>query len=378
MLQDAPRTSSVVVDCFAGPGGWTTGLLDAGWDDVVGVELDADACATREAAGHRVVRADVAVIEPQDVAPGPVAGLTSSPPCQPFSIAGHGAGRKELARLGAAVSACRDGWSPPGCAWAEPGTPLVLEPLRWVWALRPGWVACEQVPPVLPLWEQIAEVLRGWGYRAACAVVNCADLGLPQTRRRALLVASRTGPATLPEPTHTDGVADSAPLFGEPRLPWVPVRDVLGFGRDSGAVLRTGTNSMVTGRTLADLLPYERSVDQPAPTVDAKALWAWKVGSPRSFPPSRPRGGGTRPDPAPEDALFEVDRLAPRPTPATPVGEPPRHVTLAELGEVQGFPPGYPFAGNGASVARQVGNAVPPPLASAVVQALAPRRADGR
>ena len=55
--------TGLVLEGFAGPGGWSTGLRWAGWTgDAVGIELDADACRTAQAAGHARIQADVAAI----------------------------------------------------------------------------------------------------------------------------------------------------------------------------------------------------------------------------------------------------------------------------------------------------------------------------
>jgi len=74
-----------VVDCFAGPGGWSEGMASIGIR-AVGLELDGDACRTRVAAGHRTVLADVTAYPPE--AFRGFDGLVASPPCQAFSAAG--------------------------------------------------------------------------------------------------------------------------------------------------------------------------------------------------------------------------------------------------------------------------------------------------
>jgi DNA (cytosine-5)-methyltransferase 1 len=81
--------SGTVVDLFAGPGGWSEGLRALSIADL-GIELDAAACATREAAGHRTVQADVSRFDP--AALGEVWGLLGSPPCISFSAAGTAPG----------------------------------------------------------------------------------------------------------------------------------------------------------------------------------------------------------------------------------------------------------------------------------------------
>ena len=68
--------------------------------------------------------------------------------------------------------------------WSE-GLRLLAEPMRWLAGLRPGWVCLEEVPDVLPLWKQYALYLQQWGYNTWTGVLNAADYGVPQTRKRA-------------------------------------------------------------------------------------------------------------------------------------------------------------------------------------------------
>jgi site-specific DNA-cytosine methylase len=139
-----------VVDLFAGPGGWDLGARQVGLEPV-GLELDAVACATRAAAGLLTLRADVTRYPPEAFAG--VEGLLASPPCPDFSQAGNRAGIDgDTGRL----------------MWEVP---------RWVEALRPRWVACEQVPPALPWWERFGRDLERLGYRWWAGVLNAADFG---------------------------------------------------------------------------------------------------------------------------------------------------------------------------------------------------------
>ena len=80
----------IVLGTFAGPGGWAVAAAALGIPEV-GIELDAAACRTRAAAGHKTIRADVATV-PLDRLPGKVWGHVSSPPCTTFSAAGKRAG----------------------------------------------------------------------------------------------------------------------------------------------------------------------------------------------------------------------------------------------------------------------------------------------
>lgn len=215
------------IDLFAGPGGWDEGIRSLGIQPL-GIELDEAACLTRDAASHRTLRADVATLNPLDFAPCDL--LIASPPCQAFSTAGKGDGHRDVPLImecARALGAGDDIRKQAGALLADKRSILVVEPLRWALALKPAHVALEQVPPVLPLWEAFADILRHHGYSAWAGVLNAADYGVPQTRRRAILMASLTGWVHPPAPTHTKGGAHT--LDGE-LLPWVSMAEALGWG----------------------------------------------------------------------------------------------------------------------------------------------------
>lgn len=322
--------SGHAVDPYGGPGGWAEGLLLLGLPEV-GVELDPWACATRRAAGHPVIRADVTRF-PLDHLTGRVEGLCISPPCQAFSTAGNGLGRDYTDELVADIHAGR---------WVTSHYPErvrhVLEVGRWVTALRPRWVAAEQVPPVLPLWDAYRQVLARLGYSTWAGVLCAADYGVPQTRRRAILMASLDRTVHPPAPTHTEGGAST--LFGD-LAPWVSMAEALGW----------------TG--------------EPAPTLTgiagAKSQWVWErpattvAGDPRITARCHHDDGTQGANAKTTDQVRAGDYD----------GTEPVRLTLTEALILQGFPPDYPVQGTKTAQFRQVGDAVPPPLAAAVVAAL--------
>jgi len=254
-----------VVDLFSGGRGWDVGGAELGLDPL-GVEVDDAACATSIAAGFRTLRADVAALDPADFAP--VWGLIASPPCQAFSMAGGGAGRRALSAYEEAIERWLEG-KPPSReeldeACEDPRGHLVLEPLRWTLALRPTWVVLEQVEPVLPLWEAMAVGLRRLGYSVWTGVMRAEQYGVPQTRRRAILIARCDGvDARQPPPTHQRYIAprhrtrQMEPLFEAPDagriveraeehlLPWISMAEALGWGmtaRPTHTVTAGGTS----------------------------------------------------------------------------------------------------------------------------------------
>jgi len=170
-------------------------------------------------------------------------------------------------------------------------------------------------------------------------VLDCADYGVPQHRERTIIVARRDGgPVVWPAPTHTDGGG----LFTRP---WVTLADVVPRLRN----MEWGWDRTVSG-------------ENPAPTVLSHRNPRWSCGQwwltrpattiacgPNVMAPGRhdPNVSGSQ--------MLGAIRLEPD-----------------ELAALQSFPPGYRFAGSKTSVCRQIGNAVPAPLARVVAAANRP------
>jgi DNA (cytosine-5)-methyltransferase 1 len=225
------RQSGRIIDLFAGAGGWEQALacLDL---QAIGIETSEHACDTARAAGFERLQTDVAELDPLSL--GPVWGLVGSPPCQAYSTAGKGLGRMDkpivvaCAHELAAGNDSRKAWR-EGCR--DPRSLLTVEPLRYILALRPRWVALEQVPAVLELWSTFAALLVPLGYHTATGVLSAERYGVPQTRKRAFLIASLDGPVAMPEPTHRsyNPRRTEVPVEEESLLPWVSMAQALGW-----------------------------------------------------------------------------------------------------------------------------------------------------
>lgn len=164
------------LDLFAGPGGWDYAAAGLGLDPL-GIEHDDAACATRAAAGLRTVQADVSALDPDDF--GPVDLLIASPPCQAWSMAGKRGGEADKGLVYELTDHIAQGREivNPITGWEDERSKLVTEPLRWALALRPRYIALEQVPPVLDYWKHIAEILRGEGYSAWAGILEAERYG---------------------------------------------------------------------------------------------------------------------------------------------------------------------------------------------------------
>ncbi len=359
----------MIVDPFAGgAGGWDWATLSLGLGDPIGIEMDASACALRAATGLRTIRADVATF-PLDHLP-PVTGLMAGPPCQSFSCAGQ---RKGL---------------------LDPRGRLVYEPLRWAKALRPEWIACEQVKEVLPIWRQIRDELVALGYSAWCGALDAASYGTPQHRLRAILIASRVAEVQPPTPTH--GRTGDGALWGAGVKPLVTMADALGwtgatvdtqhgngrrFAADCGpsrSVVRASKDWLIdSGQNSRDkkgkATRYIRSVDRPAMTVATQSHSQWRLRPPGRSYDTAPRTAELT-EPAPTVALGHnaSSWCWERPNESIPI-------ELWELGVLQDFPADHPWhaAGTKEAQARCIGNAIPVRLARAVLGVVAGAEAKG-
>ena len=341
-------TNADVVELFAGPGGSSQGLRDAGFTGShIGIEWDTDACNTAEAAGHRRLQADVSTINPHRFAK--VQGQVASPPCQGFSPAGKGKGRRDALLMLDAIAKVNTlddvvaGIDFLHEHMTDDRSVFALEPLRFALALTPSWVMWEQVPAVLPIWEACAGVLRRIGYTVDTGILQAEQFGVPQTRKRAILVAHApwiATPAKLPTPTHSryhprhPGKLDG----GVPK--WVSIADTFGWNPEDHAGLQFA-GAGATAQFTAQQRP--REITEPAHTITGKGTAAW-------IPTVRANAGGMEPGGFVWHSPTES-----------------RRVTVEEAARLQTFPDGYPWSGNKTERYRQVGDAVPPRLAAAVL-----------
>jgi len=369
---DAP-----IVDLFAGPGGWDEGAAIIGVTNTYGLEFEANACRTAEAAGHARMLGDLSAVDPTDYRPA--VGLIASPPCQAWSRAG-----KQQAYLDR--DACHDlvwayahgvGADIIDHEWHDPRSRLVAEPMRWIVGLEPEWLVLEEVPTVLDLWQSYARELDRLGYSTWTGVLNAADYGVPQTRKRAILIASRLRPVGRPEPTHSkDGclltepwrtmehvapegvdafaatnirpntavrkVTESAPTlaFGHERPRWITMAEALGWGMTTRPSLTVTGGGGDTGGAE----PFGNQARQRMKRELEEGRWAYDRPDIIAAPGWRKPGDGPR-----QNAAGSV------------------RVEAWEAGVLQSFRSDYPWQGAKTRQYQQIGNAVPPRLAAHVI-----------
>lgn len=176
------------IDLFSGCGGQTEGLHQAGFDTKVAIEIVDDAVLAFKM-NHKkteVIKRDIRLISADEIREKlkgePLHLLAGCPPCQGFS---------SIRRLNRKESIGDDRNS------------LVLEYLRLVEELQPLTIMMENVPGLIDydLFKQVLARLKELGYNPKVEVVNVKDYGVPQKRRRMIMVGSLLGNINVAKPT---------------------------------------------------------------------------------------------------------------------------------------------------------------------------------
>lgn len=339
-----------LIDLFSGAGGMTLGFTDdrfcGGFECVLSVDNDAAAMATHKAA--YAAPGIVGNIEDwlesnPDIPQADV--VIGGPPCQGFSLLNKnrvGDGRRAL-------------WEPYMDVVERCGATMFV---------------MENVPELLRSFEfnDVAKRAKKMGFSLIHDVVNAADYGAPQTRKRAIIIGWKKGSAgvpTLPQQTHSkDGksfpawrcVRDAIADLPDPE--GVEIRNCppplnLHFGRNPTQVSIERYRAVPAGGNRFDL---QRNAPEITP-----ACWIRKT------------SGGTdlfgrlwwdRPSVTIRTEFFKPEKgryLHP---------EKHRPITHREAARLMGFPDDFPFVGSKTEIARQIGNAVPPPLAGAIAKVI--------
>jgi DNA (cytosine-5)-methyltransferase 1 len=306
-----PRNRLTVFELCAGAGGQALGLEQAGFEHKALIEIDPDACRTlrHNRPGWHVVQGDIATFDAK-----PYRGIdlvAGGLPCPPFSVAGRQRGEADERNLFPAA-------------------------FRLIQEAQPKAVMIENVRGLLDkrfayYRELIAERLRSLGYETRFELLNGADFGVPQNRPRVFIIGLRPEYSCafkMPAKTPRDCTAGDA-LY---------------------SLMKAGGWSGVDD--------WRKTASGIAPAIVGGSK---KHGGP-DLGPTRARAAW---------AALGVDGkgIAARPPAKDFCGMP--RLTVAMAAKLQGFPDDWTFTGGKTAAYRQVGNALPPPLAFAVAQAIA-------
>ncbi len=333
------------IDFFCGGGGITRGLLDAGIQVLAGIDSNPNCKETYEKNNHNTyIECDICKLTPKElVSKYPQLKdkdnvmLVGCAPCQPFSLLR----REEFDETGKPIP--------------HKSVNLLTEFGRFVKAIKPAHVMVENVPGLKgkgsDILDDFKRMLKKEGYELDDNVIYAKDYGVPQNRRRYVLIASRLFKPVIPESTHGNK---------EGLSPYCTVRETISKYPKIKAGEKDTEFSNHQCANLSKLL--------------LKRIKA------------TPHNGGSRTD-WPENLILDCHKNFKghtdvygrmkwdEPSPTLTVkcfslsngrfGHPEqdRAISLREAAALQTFPDDYVFYGSVQEVGRQIGNAVPVLLA---------------
>lgn len=328
------------VDLFCGAGGLTHGLIRGGIKIVAGIDVDPGCRFPYEANNpSKFLERDISLIDPEEISKfykdANFTLLAGCAPCQPFSTYSRsGRGKKYSSQ------------------W-----PLMSKFGQLVEEIQPDFVSMENVPQLAehPVFEEFLRSLHG--YEVWQSSIECSSIGIPQTRKRLVLLASRYGKISFDhteeqfsETTVRRFIGHLPPLNAGEQNPYDPLHKASklsalnmsriraskpgGTWRDWDTALQAICHQKTSGSTYPSV--YGRMEwDKPAPTITTQCF---------GF------GNGRFGHP-------EQDRA----------------ISLREAAMLQTFPESYQFVPKGEPIkfnrmGRLIGNAVPVRLGEVIAQ----------
>ncbi len=329
-----------VIDFFCGCGGASKGLQQAGFEVALGLDVDANAQKAYQAnfPDAQFILKDIRQIETQDIVDairpnnGPLI-IAACAPCQPFSKQNNSKSKNDIRRT------------------------LLDETHRFILALKPEYIMLENVPGMQNVnaeedgpFKRFTNFLTENGYHFIKFITKAEEFGVPQRRKRLVLLASRLGTISEPSITH-----------GENLQPFNTVRDAIGH------FVPIAAGEVFHGDR------FHRSANL-SPTNLARIMSTPEGGDRRNWPEHlinechKNYTGHT-------DTYGRMRWDALSPTLTTKCigysngrfGHPDinqnRAISIREAASLQTFPEDFQFFGSMQTMARQIGNAVPCELA---------------
>jgi DNA (cytosine-5)-methyltransferase 1 len=333
------------LDFFCGAGGLTRGFLNAGIQVVAGLDVNEGCRRTYETNNKpaKFVACDLQSVRRKDLE-NYVRGIPTSElifagcaPCQPFSKQ-----RREID--------VRD-------------KTLLSHFGRLVGEFLPGYVVIENVPGIVRIpgnstYRRFTRLLEDFGYELSEGVLDAKFFGVPQTRRRWVVIASKLVKPVLPKPTHGVGTR-----------PFVTVREAIAHYPK----LAAGEQSVsVANHRAANIEPQNiRRLKATPPDGGGRRQWPKNLvldchtGDYEGHSDVYGRMRWDAPAPALTCKCFSISNGR--------YGHPEQHraISLREAARLQSFDDSFVFYGSSqADIGAQIGNAVPVALAGRLAKTI--------
>jgi len=308
------------IDLFSGSGGLSLGFEKAGFKNIFSADIDPNFNKTykRNFPKHKLIEKDIALIteaEVKKLTEGIVVDIVvGGPPCQGFSMAGN-IGRKFI---------------------DDPRNHLFNEFARIIKIVKPRYFLMENVARMFThnggkTREEVIEKFNELGYTVEAKVLNTADYGVPQQRRRVIFIGRLgAGPVYFP-----------APIKGK----YVTIKDAIDDLPDTSSELAAKIPNHIPMKHTDQMLKKMSYLGDGGSRVDIPEELRPISGDIRKYI----KYDSTKPSICITGDMRKVFHYKYN-----------RALTVRELARIQTYPDWFVFEGSTISQQQQVGNSVPP------------------
>jgi DNA (cytosine-5)-methyltransferase 1 len=359
------------IDLFCGCGGISVGLEQEEFNVIAGIDIEKKYLASfkHNFPSAMALNIDITKFSPEElmqtvnISRGELDLLVGGPPCQGFS--------KNVPRKNRYLD--------------DPKNQLVKSFLDYCEVLQPKMILMENVAEMKNGFEEmysqeIINRLREEGYTVTTAVLNSADYGVPQRRRRAFFMANKYGFSfKLPKPTHINQKKNEF-LFNDFShvSVWEAIGDLPSVQHGEGFEL-TAYATPPQGEYQALMRDNRKKVkNHIARKLADKQFERLASISPGQGHKDLPKHLQTKGGYSGAYGRLTKDMIAPTITrwvfhPGSGRWGHPvdiRTLTIREIARIQSFPDSFEFVGSYTDQAGQLGNAVPPLLAQVIIKSM--------
>lgn len=318
------------IDLFSGAGGFSLGFNNEGFENVFSIDIEPSFCKTYKYnfSNHNLIEKDICTLSDAAIkslkAFKEIDVVIGGPPCQGFSIAGN-IGRKFV---------------------DDPRNRLFKEFVRVVKVVKPKFFVMENVARLFThnkgqTKNEIIKDFEELGYYVSCSILNAADYGVPQVRKRVIFIGSLTNKnIEFPQKVVEKYVSVKEALSEYPKL-------------------KSGEESLIPNHIAMShseqMLTKMKYVSDGGDRSEIPVKLRPKTGDVRKYikyasdKPSVCVTGDMR-------KIFHYEQN--------------RALTVRELAKLQSFPDDFIFKGTRISQQQQVGNSVPPKMAEAIAKVI--------
>ena len=324
------KTTLKYIDLFSGAGGFSLGFDNKCFQNVFSIDIEPSFCETykHNFSNHKLIEKDICDLSDSEIKYlkefDEIDVVIGGPPCQGFSIAGN-IGRKFV---------------------DDPRNRLFKEFVRVVKVIKPKFFVMENVARLYThnkggTRDEIIKDFEKLGYNVECKILNSADYGVPQVRKRVIFIGTLTNQKIkFPQKEVENYISVKEALSKYPKLE---------SGEESSIpnhIAMSHSEQMLTKMSYVSDGGDRNEIPEKIRPKSGDIRKYIKYASDK---PSVCVTGDMR-------KIFHYEQN--------------RALTVRELAKLQSFPDDFVFKGNRISQQQQVGNSVPPKMAEAIAKVI--------